>query len=89
MFEPSFLAIIFLVFRLQKRVDEKHGPSVMASDFGNWFRIIAGDVESPPLLPLLLLLLLSLPLERKATCLSYSCAVGRRHSATCRCDALF
>ena len=28
---------IFLVLRLEKYVDDKYGPSMMASDFGNCF----------------------------------------------------
>ena len=35
-FERLFLAIIFVVLRLQKQLHQKQGASIMASDFGMW-----------------------------------------------------
>ena len=32
-FEPMFLAIIVIVLKIEKYVDEKYGPSIVVSDF--------------------------------------------------------
>ena len=39
-FEPMFLAIIVIVLKIEKYVDEKYGPSIVVSDFWNWLYLV-------------------------------------------------